>query len=115
MKNSRLVQIQNWSELAQQANWSVATLAKLCGVSRENLRQYFTNRTGSPPGHWLAVQIQHRAVELLHTGSSIKTTALCLGYKQPSNFTRKFKDFWGVCPSLPPPLPSDKSQNGQND
>jgi AraC-like DNA-binding protein len=55
------------------------------------------------PGSWLAEQRQHRAIELLRDGSSIKETAVCLGYKQQTNFTRKFKEFWGACPSLQSP------------
>ena len=99
MNNSSLNQIQNWPELARQANWSATALAKLCGVSANTLRRHFLKEMWKTPGTWLAEQRQHQAIELLRDGSSIKETACCLGYKQQTNFTRKFKDFWGICPS----------------
>ncbi|HTB84246.1 MAG TPA: helix-turn-helix transcriptional regulator [Candidatus Sulfotelmatobacter sp.] len=97
----KLKQIQHWPELARQANWSATALAKQCGVSGEILRQHFAKYMGRPPGAWLSEQRQRLALELLRDGSSIKETAACLGYKQQTNFTRKFKKFWGTCPSLP--------------
>jgi len=100
--NTRLNQIQNWPELARQTSWSATTLAKLCGVSRDTLRRHFLQHFGKTPKVWLADQRQQQAMELLRDGSSIKETAACLGYKQQTNFTRKFKEHWGACPSLPP-------------
>jgi len=64
------------------------------------LRRHFLKRMGKLPGVWLAGQRQHHAVELLRGGFSIKETAACLGYKQQTNFTRKFKEYWGTCPTL---------------
>lgn len=99
--NRDLDKIEDWLGRAQQANWSCAELARLCGVSKETLRQYFIRQLGKPPGRWLAEQRQNHAVELLLAGASVKETALRLGYKQQTNFTRKFKKFWGNCPSSP--------------
>jgi AraC-like DNA-binding protein len=107
--NTRLKNIQNWPELARQANWSASALAKLCRVSQETLRQHFHQHLGKPPGAWLAEQRQRQAIEFLRDGSSIKETAASLGYKQQTNFTRKFKEYWGVCPSQPSML--NRSQN----
>lgn len=101
--NARLAKIQNWPELARQANWSTIVLAKQCSISRDTLRRHFLRHFGKPPKIWLAEQRQQQAIELLRDGSSIKETAACLGYKQQTNFTRKFKDFWGACPSMPLP------------
>jgi len=98
--NIKLKEIQNWPELARQANWSAAALAKLCGVSTNTLRRYFIRQMGKTTATWLTEQRQHQAILLLRDGSSIKETASCLGYKQQTNFTRKFKEFWGSCPSL---------------
>jgi AraC-like DNA-binding protein len=67
------------------------------------------------PGEWLAEQRQHQAIELLRDGSSIKETASSLGYKQQTNFTRRFKEFWGACPSLQSPSTSLKPKMAEND
>jgi transcriptional regulator GlxA family with amidase domain len=39
--NSRVHQIQNWPELARQADWSVALLARNRPVSVRTLERYF--------------------------------------------------------------------------
>jgi transcriptional regulator GlxA family with amidase domain len=96
--NTRLHYIQNWPELAQEANWSAAVLAKKCGVSVRTLERHFLKQFSKTPKAWLAEQRQRKAVELLHDNSSVKETAMCLGYKHATNFTRKFKDHWGGCP-----------------
>ena len=111
--NSKLKHIQNWLALARQANWSVTALAKLCCVSRDTLRRHFFRQMGKGPKAWLTEQRHHQAIELLRDGSSIKETAACLGYKQQTNFSRKFKDYWGTCPSLQPPLDPGPAQNAR--
>lgn len=101
--HTRLNHIQNWPELAREAKWSVSALARLCGVSVRTLHRHFLKHMGKNTKTWLAEQRQRHALELLRDGSSVKETASCLGYKQPTNFTRKYKVHWGICPSLQPP------------
>ncbi len=97
--NTRLNHVQNWPELAHQASWSAAKLAKKCNISVRTLHRYFLKTMGKNTKTWLAEQRQRNAHDLLRKGSSIKETATCLGYKQPTNFTRKYKNHWGICPS----------------
>jgi AraC family chitin signaling transcriptional activator len=101
--NTRLHHTQNWVEHAREANWSAVALAKKCGVSVRTLHRYFLRKTGKNTKNWLAEQRQRHALELLCEGSSIKETAFRLGYKQPTNFTRKYKNHWGICPSMQTP------------
>jgi AraC-like DNA-binding protein len=98
--NTRLQHIQNWLDLAQQAKWSAAALAKKCGVSVRTLERYFLKNKGTTPIVWLAEQRQKQAWKLLRDGSSVKETAAHLGYKQPGNFSRKFRKHWGCCPAV---------------
>ena len=97
--NTKLNHIQNWPELAQQAKWRVNALAKLCDVSALSLRRYFLKHRGKNIKKWLMEQRQHKALELLHNGSSIKETAASLGYDYQTNFTRQYKCQMGKCPS----------------
>ena len=55
---------------------------------------------GKSPKSWLGEQRQLQAIKLLRNGSSVKETAAVLGYKQATNFTRRFKHHWGNCPVL---------------
>jgi len=115
MSNSRLKHIQNWPERARQVNWSAAALAKLCGVSVRTLHRHFLKELGRSTKIWLAEQRQLNALELLCDGSSIKETAACLGYKQQTNFTRKYKSETGICPSLQPPMAPKTTRLSAND
>ena len=40
-----------------------------------------------------------RAIELLRGGSNISETAFCLGYEDPSHFSREFKKCYGFPPN----------------
>ena len=99
--NTKLKQIQDWPQLARQARWSAAMLAKLCNISTDTLCRHFLVATGKTTRQWLVDERQRQALVLLRDGSTVKETAMCLGYKQQTNFTRKFKKFHGVCPSVP--------------
>ena len=108
--SSRLNQIQNWPELAKQAKWSASVLANLCGVSERTLRRHFVKEMGRRPKEWLAELQQRHAQELLFDGSSIKEISAFLGYKQQTNFTRKYKRQWGICPSAKQTNASNSSE-----
>ena len=102
VNKSGLKRIENWPELAKEARWSAASLAKNCRVSIRTLHRFFLKNMGVSTKAWLAEQRQHNAFHLLGSGSSIKEAAFFLGYKQSSNFTRKYKKHWGICPSRQP-------------
>src|ERR1035438_6868232 len=63
--NTRLKHVQNWRELAQQANCSPARLAKKPGVSLRTLERHFVKEIGASPKTWCTMQRQCRAIELL--------------------------------------------------
>ena len=96
---SRLDSIQNWPELAHQSGWCAAALAKQCKVSIRTLERYFRGKMSQPPKIWLVEQRQRQAVELLNQRLSIKETAIQLGYKHATHFSREFKKHWGFCPT----------------
>lgn len=100
--SQKLHQITNWPERAREAKWSAAALARKCGVSVRTLHRHFLMHMGKNTKSWLAEQRQQSALELVCNGSSIKEIAACLGYKQQTNFTRRYKCQTGACPSLQP-------------
>lgn len=103
-RKSRLHGIQNWVELADQANWNVSSLAKLCGVSVRTLQRHFPKEIGMSPKSWISQQRQKRAINLLAEHRSIKETADLLAYKHATHFSRGFKKHWGhppACPAIP--------------
>ena len=52
--NSKLNHIQNWPELAEQARWSAALLAKKCGVSLRTFERFLLAKYGKCPRVWFA-------------------------------------------------------------
>jgi AraC-like DNA-binding protein len=110
--NTRLHQVQSWPELARQAKWSAATMAKNRGVSLRTLERYFLKEMGILPKAWLSEQRQQRANELIQGGFSVKETAAQLDYKHPSHLTNGFKKQWGCCPTnMTAPMRAQKLLN----
>jgi AraC-like DNA-binding protein len=104
--NSGLSHIQNWSQLADHAGYSVSALAKSCNASVRTLQRFFLTAFGDTPSHWLKDLRMQKAVELLRDGSTIKETAARLGYEDPSHFSRDFKDRYGFAPARYANLPA---------
>ena len=112
--NTKLNHVKNWLELARQVNWSASALARKCCISERTLRRFFLKNMGKCLKAWLIDERQKLAIELLSDGSSVKETASYLGYKQPTNFTRKYKSHWGICPSLQPHIGQVAKTNKQH-
>jgi transcriptional regulator GlxA family with amidase domain len=97
--NARLHHIQNWPQLAHEANYAVSALAKSCSVSVRNLERLFLPALGETPRRLLKRLRMQRAIELLRDGSTVKETPDCLGYADPSHFSREFKNHYGFAPN----------------
>jgi AraC-like DNA-binding protein len=97
--NHRLHQIQNWPQLAQQANWCATTLAEQQGVCLKTLQRFFKEEMGKSPKKWLLDQRNRQATKLLKDGFRVKETADKLCCKHPSHLTNSFKKHYGHCPT----------------
>lgn len=96
---AHLNRIENWLQLAQEANWSVAVLAKNCGVTVRTLERHFNKNMGTTPKRWIAKQKQQKVLKLLEVHHSVKETAVSLGYRHPTQFSHEFKMYWGCPPT----------------
>lgn len=97
--SARLEHIQNWDELAWQANWSASELAEHCGVSLSTLKRHFNCKMWGSPKSWLTENRQRLAREMLGQRLTVKEVAAALGYKHARQFSREFKNFWGFSPT----------------
>jgi len=97
-----LKHIQNWAELAREANWSVSTLATRCGISQRTLQRYFVEQFGKTPKAWLLERRLELGIELLRGGSIVKEVAAHVGYKHSSDFSRAFKNHFEYTPAACP-------------
>lgn len=97
--NARFAATNNWPELAVQAHWSVAALARLCGVSVATLERYFLKKTGERPHDWMTRLRMGQAQTELQNGATVKQAAIKAGYEHSQHFSRDFKKHFGRSPS----------------
>jgi transcriptional regulator GlxA family with amidase domain len=91
-----------------------AALADYLGVSAMGLQRLFRETTGRAPGRALLEMKMREASRLLsRPGSTVKETALTLGYRHPGDFTRAYAKFHGHPPSDRDRAPVHKGQSGK--
>ena len=98
MKN-HLDQIGNWPERAKAAKYGGKELACLCGVSLRTLQRFFVWKKWGHPQTWQNELRLKAAPALLQAGLAVKEVANATGYNQSSQFSRKYKEFYGMSPS----------------
>ncbi|MHB8522254.1 MAG: helix-turn-helix domain-containing protein [Limisphaerales bacterium] len=96
----RLAHISDWENVAQRAVYSPSQVARLCQVLLRHLQRHFRDVYGLKLGSWLSALRLWRALLALHSQQSVKAVAYALGYKQGSHFSREFKKYHGIRPSL---------------
>ena len=111
LMNTKLNHIKDWRPLAEQADWTPAKLAKLCGVSLSTLQRHFLKHIGRTPKAWLREERQKKALKSIQSGLSVKEVAFQVGYTYPNQFSREFRKFWGYCPASRVPCPFTSLQN----
>ena len=102
--NPEPAQNQRWETLAKTANYKANELAVLCGVSLRTLQRHFSKNYQVKISEWLRAMRLRQAYSQLTSGLSVKEVAFDLGYKQLSHFSRDFKGYYGVNPSLLTPV-----------
>ncbi|SRR6266511_1503507 len=96
---SKLDRVHGWLNLARQGRYNARQVAALCGVSLRQLERYFNDSFGRVPQEWLNEVRFREAKKLLLKGLSVKEVASRLGFKQPTHFSRSFKQRTGRPPS----------------
>ena len=87
-----------WESLAAEAQYRAGDLARLLDVSLRTLQRYFRAKYNCTVSDWLRELRLESARQRLPFSGSVKEVAFDLGYKQPSHFTRDFKQRYGVSP-----------------
>ncbi|MGE0811890.1 MAG: AraC family transcriptional regulator [Vicinamibacterales bacterium] len=85
---------------APAARWTLAALARRCGVSRTVLSERFTAHVGVPPMEYLTRwRMQLASRHLARPGATVAGAARAAGYDSEAAFSRQFKRRVGVPPS----------------
>jgi AraC-like DNA-binding protein len=89
----------NWETLAVACQFRLPELARTCNVSMRTLQRHFRKQYDTTLSEWVRELRLEKARAMLTEAESVKCVAFDLGYKQPSHFSRDFKDRFGVSPS----------------
>ena len=78
-------------------------LCRIAGLGRRKLKEGFVELFGRLPMAYLyETRLQFGLFLLRHTDKTIKEIAAICGYRERSNFSRAFKQFFGVTPGSVP-------------
>jgi AraC-like DNA-binding protein len=91
---------QNWQHLAKTAGFKPTKLAQTLGVSLRTLQRHFRLHYAVTVSEWLTSTRLEEAYTRIVAGERVKEVAFDLGFNQLSHFSREFKRFYGVPPSL---------------
>ena len=102
--NGSLLTIEQWEQVAREAEFNAAKMASLCSISERQLQRLFRRHLHCTPSHWLRELQCRLAKDLIVQGYSNKAAANALKFANESHFCREFKKFFGTSPqSLAPP------------
>lgn len=80
--------------------WTIAEMAKHCFISEEQFNRLSKQLFNMSPRSKLIELRMHKAVDLLqYPAWSVAMIANRLGYRDPYNFTHRFKKFYGTSPT----------------
>ncbi len=79
-------------------DWSIAELARLCGMSASSFAHRFRAETGTTPKQWLLEERMREARRRLADRDGIKAIAEQLGFSSRYHFTRAFTRLEGMPP-----------------
>jgi len=81
--------------------WQVKEMARFCSLSESHFRLRFRGRTGVSPKQYIDSVKMKLACELLAgTDKFIEGIASQLGYVDPLHFSRRFKSYTGLSPTV---------------
>ena len=86
----------------QDSDTSPDTLSSALSVSKPTMNRKIKTLTGKTPMEWLTEYRLNKSLQLLqdhNEGRNISEIAYEVGFNDPSYFTKKFRDHFGVLPS----------------
>ncbi len=96
MTNLNLIIEQNLED----PDFKIEMLASQLFMSRRTLQRKLLELTGQTGSNYLRNQRLQRAAQLLSQGyNNVMDVSLAVGYKNPSNFSRAFREYFGASPS----------------
>ena len=97
-RNARLLNIENWEKLANQAGFEPGKMAALCPISLRQMERFFARYFGKTPEEWMLDLKCRLAKELIARGYSTKAVAAEFRFASESHFCHQFKKAYGTSP-----------------
>jgi AraC-like DNA-binding protein len=96
--SSGLLTIEEWEQVAKEADYNPAKMATLCSISERQLQRLFRQHLHCTPSRWLRNLQCRIAKQLISQGYSNKAAAAELKFSSESHFCREFKKVFGTSP-----------------
>ena len=84
--------------LAKEANYRVARLGEILGLSPRTLQRYFIAGLGVKPKYWLREQRMRNLYQLLSDGRTLDEAAARVGLQRYDYLAREVRFFEGITP-----------------
>jgi transcriptional regulator GlxA family with amidase domain len=94
----RLLRIENWENLAQNAKFQPALMADLCPITLRNLERFFRDNFNTTPARYARELRCRLARQLISQGWSNKAVVEELGFGNAAHLCHEFKKIYGVSP-----------------
>lgn len=93
-----LLTIEEWEQVAREADFNPGKMATLCSISERQLQRLFRQHLHCTPSRWLRNLQCRQAKQLISQGYSNKSAAAELKFSSESHFCREFKKVFGASP-----------------
>jgi AraC-like DNA-binding protein len=109
-----LLTVEEWEQVAREADFNPAKMATLCCVSERQLQRLFKKHLRCTPSHWLRELQCRLAKQLISQGYSNKAAASELKFATESHLCREFKKVFGTSPQTFSPGNASRNVKAQS-
>ena len=106
----RIAEVRRFIRVKMKGNISASDIAEKFNYERSYLHRLFKEKYGVTVKQYMTSVRMSRAKRLLESGKSVVETAYETGYCNEFNFSKAFKQFYGVCPSAMKPKNMNKKE-----
>jgi len=108
VRYDRVAEVRRFIKYKNKENLNAMEIAEKFHFTRGNLHELFKARYGVSVKEYIVEVRMQRARRLLMSGKNVSETAYTVGYSNEFNFSRAFKQYYGVAPRELKPAKQDR-------